>query len=66
MFRLNTSTSAGLFLNILIWMNSNLLRMIPLAHRNVVAAYILGDGATFWKLFLALIGSCRQNKYCQQ
>ena len=27
-----------------------------LAHRNVVAAYNLGDGATFWKLFLALIG----------
>ena len=27
-----------------------------LTHRNVVAAYNLGDGATFWKLFLALIG----------
>ena len=37
-----------------------------LGHRNVVADENLGDGATFWKLLLALIGSCRQNKYCHQ
>ena len=35
-----------------------------LGRRNFVADKNLGDGATFWKLFLALIGSCRQNKYC--
>ena len=34
----------------------NIILDKPLAHRNVVAAYNLGDGATFWKLFLALIG----------
>ena len=40
--------------------------LISLGHRNVVADKNLGDGATFWKPFLALIGSCRQNKYCHQ
>ena len=39
---------------------------ITLGCRNVVADDNLGDGTTFRKLFLALIGSCRQNKYCDQ
>ena len=37
---------------------------MALGHTAVVAAYNLGVGANFWKLFLALIGSCRLNKYC--
>ena len=37
-------------------LNFHLKATDTLAHRNFVAAYNLGDGATFWKLFLALIG----------
>ena len=39
---------------------------LSLAHRNVVAAYNLGDGDTFWKLSLALIGDNISSVYIYQ